>query len=293
MKKHHLIIILTLFFNNLFGQKIVVVDSVNKKPIAFVSVRFNKENGTYTDENGTFELNKTAKDTLIFSHISFDELVLKATNIKDTIIMSPNAIIIKEITVTNGKESIKYIDFPKKKSSYGSFPVFAKSEIISLVVPNSENSNATIKKINFNFSKNKSTPQNESIRTAFKVNIYNAKNKKVKEKIFSSETYTINTTKKDKIEIDLTNESIEFSENGIFIGIEAIGDIGKNGNLINNQSSIRPLLSDNNIVDYSSATYIRYTFDRKQNLKPLNDFPEKMSNSKMNRNLSFGLTISK
>ncbi len=293
MKKHHLIIILTLFLNNLFGQKIVVVDSVNKKPIAFVSVRFNKENGTYTDENGTFELNKTAKDTLIFSHISFDELVLKATNIKDTIIMSPNAIIIKEITVTNGKESIKYIDFPKKKSSYGSFPVFAKSEIISLVIPNSENSNATIKKINFNFSKNKSTPQNESIRTAFRVNIYNAKNKKVKEKIFSSETYTINTTKKDKIEIDLTNESIEFSENGIFISIEAIGDIDKNGNLINNQSSIRPLLSDNNIVDYSSATYIRYTFDRKQNLKPLNDFLEKMSNSKMNRNLSFGLTISK
>ena len=293
MKKHHLIIILTLFLNNLFGQKIVVVDSVNKKPIAFVSVRFNKENGTYTDENGTFELNKTAKDTLIFSHISFDELVLKATNIKDTIIMSPNAIIIKEITVTNGKESIKYIDFPKKKSSYGSFPVFAKSEIISLVIPNSENSNATIKKINFNFSKNKSTPQNESIRTAFRVNIYNAKNKKVKEKIFSSETYTINTTKKDKIEIDLTNESIEFSENGIFISIEAIGDIDKNGNLINNQSSIRPLLSDNNIVDYSSATFIRYTFDRKQNLKPLNDFLEKMSNSKMNRNLSFGLTISK
>ena len=293
MKKHHLIIILTLFLNNLFGQKIVVVDSVNKKPIAFVSVRFNKENGTYTDENGTFELNKTAKDTLIFSHISFDELVLKATNIKDTIIMSPNAIIIKEITVTNGKESIKYIDFPKKKSSYGSFPVFAKSEIISLVIPNSENSNATIKKINFNFSKNKSTPQNESIRTAFRVNIYNAKNKKVKEKIFSSETYTINTTKKDKIEIDLTNEAIEFSENGIFISIEAIGDIDKNGNLINNQSSIRPLLSDNNIVDYSSATFIRYTFDRKQNLKPLNDFLEKMSNSKMNRNLSFGLTISK
>jgi hypothetical protein len=293
MKKYHIIILFTFFFNNLFSQKIIVVDSVNKKPIAFVTVQFDKENGTYTDENGTFELNKTAKDTIKLSHISFDEVVLRTKDIKDTIIMSPNAIIIKEVTITNGKESIKYIDFPKKKSSYGSFPVFAKSEIISLVIPNSENSSSTIKKINFNFSKNKSNPQNEGIRTAFRVNIYNSKNKKVKERVFSSETYIINTTKKDKIEIDLTNELIEFQSDGIFIGIEAIGDIDKNGNLINNQSTIRPLLSDNNIVDYSSSTFIRYTFDRKQNLKPLNDFLEKMSNSKINRNLSFSLTISK
>jgi hypothetical protein len=292
MKKNIFILFILLSFN-LYSQKIIVVDSVNKKPLSFATIQFNKGSGTYTDENGYFELNRKISDTLKLSQMSYADLVLITSEITDTIFMSPNAIIIKEIIVTNGKQVTKHIDIPKKKASFGSFPLFSKSEIISLVMPSSENSNLKIQKINFNFSKSIYNQQNDNIRTAFRVNIYDVKNKKIKDKIFSSETYIINTNQKDKIEIDLTNELISFLPNGIFIGIEAIGDINKDGSIKNNESSIRPNISENTIKDYSAITYIRYVFNKKESIKPLNEFIEKNSNKKINRNLSFGLTLVK
>jgi hypothetical protein len=291
--KKLIFILFILVTNNLYSQKIIVIDSVNKKPIPFVTIKLNNEKGTYTDENGFFELIKNSNDTIKLSHISFDEINVKSSEIKDTIVMSPNAVIIKEIIVSNGKEIINYIDFPKKKSSYNNFPVYAKSEIITFITPNKENREAKILKIHLNFIKNTSNNKNTSTRTAFRVNIYSSTKNRVEKKIFSSETYVINFTKKNKIEVDLKNENIEFSSDGIFISIEALGDMNNEGKFIENQSSINPILSENNIDDYSSTTYIRYIFNNSYSLKPINEFLEKISNKKIKRNLSFGLTISK
>lgn len=291
--KNYIYILFLLFLNNMQSQSIIVIDSLNHKPIPFVNIQFNKNNGTYTNENGVFEVNRNTKDTLRLSHISYTDYEVKASDVKDTIILSPNAILLTEVKITNGKKTIKYVDFPRKNSSFGSFPVISKSEIITLIIPNIENAYSIITKLDFKFEKKKYEENNNNIKTAFRVNIYDSKKEKIKNKIYSSEVFIIDATKKEKIEIDLNNEYIELSNNGLFIGIEVIGDIDQNGNITKEKSSIRPILTDNTINDYSAKTFLKYTFDKKLNLNPINDIFEKNLNSKINRNLSFGMTISK
>ncbi|TRX21336.1 carboxypeptidase-like regulatory domain-containing protein [Flavobacterium franklandianum] len=290
----YIYILFLAFFFNAQSQNILVLDSLNHKPIPFVNIILNNNNnGTYTNESGYFEVNKKLKDTLFFSHISYNSIQVKASEIKDTIILSPNAILLKEVKISNGKQQTKFIDFPKKNSSYGSWPVTSMSEIVTLIIPNLQNEDSKIKKLEFNFVKRKLDEFKSNLRTAFRINIYSSKKGEIDSKIYSSDACIINAYNKEKIEIDLGNENIELNKKGIFIGIEVIGDIDENGNLSKEMASIRPVLSDNSINDYTATTFLKYIFDKKQKLKPLNEiFSEKIF-SKISRNLSFGMTISK
>ena len=291
--KKYIILIFNLFFLNSYSQNIIVIDSTNQKPIPFVNVYFSKGEGTFTNEKGIFNLNNKFSDTLQLSHISYDEIRILASNIKDTIIMSPNAVILKEIVISNGKKISKFIDFPKKNSSYGSFPVISKSEIITLITPSTENINYIISNLEFKFEKKKSSDNAVNAKTAIRVNIYNSENKKIKTKIYSSNVFIIDVTKKDMVNIDLNENYIELEKNGLFIAIEVIGDIDDSGNILNNKSLIRPILTSNKTDEYYSETYLKYTFDKKLILNPINDILEKSSGDKINRNLSFGITLIK
>lgn len=291
--KKYILLIFVFAFSKTQSQNIIVVDSTNHQPIPFVNVYFSKNNGTFTNENGVFNLNNRKQDTIKFSHISYNEYEIIASNIRDTIILSPNSIILKEVLVSNGKKISKYIDFPKKNSSYSSFPVNSKSEIITLVIPNSNNINSFISKLDFKFEKKKGNDNALNIKTALRVNIYSSKNKKIKSKIYSSEVFVIDATKKDKIEVDLSENYVEMEKNGLFIGIEVIGDIDNNGNILNEKTLIRPILTSNTIEDYYSETFLKYSFDKKLILNPINDILKKSSGEDINRTLSFGITLIK
>lgn len=292
--KNYIQLLFLLLFNTIQSQNILVIDSLYHKPIPFVNIQFNKTHGTYTNENGFFEVNKNSKDTLILSHISFNNYVVKASEIKDTIILSQNAILLKEVKISKNNQIIKYIDFPRSNTSFRSWPVSSKSELVTLIVPSKENLNSIIKKLNFSFVKKKEVNSNLSIQTAIRINIYNMdKNNSINEKIYSSYAIFINPSKKEKIEINLENEFIEFSENGLYIGLEVIGDIDNSGNIIKEKSYIHAVLTDNSLNDYSCKTYIKYVFDSKTNLLLINDIIKKTSGQYINRNLSFGMTISK
>ncbi len=291
--KKYILLIFVFAFSKTQSQNIIVVDSTNHQPIPFVNVYFSKNNGTFTNENGVFNLNNRKQDTIKFSHISYNEYEIIASNIRDTIILSPNSIILKEVLVSNGKKISKYIDFPKKNSSYSSFPVNSKSEIITLVIPNSNNINSFISKLDFKFEKKKGNDNALNIKTALRVNIYSSKNKKIKSRIYSSEVFVIDATKKDKIEVDLSENYVEMEKNGLFIGIEVIGDIDNNGNILNEKTLIRPILTSNTIEDYYSETFLKYSFDKKLILNPINDILKKSSGEDINRTLSFGITLIK
>lgn len=136
--------------------------------------------------------------------------------------------------------------------------------------------------------------ENQSnLRTAFRINIYNSLDEKIDNKIFSSETFIVDATKKESIDVDLNDYNIQFSKEGIFISIEVIGDIDNEGNITNLKSTLRPVLTSNTIQDYSAKTYIKYIFDKKMILNPINEILEKGSGDKINRNLSFGITLIK
>ena len=300
MKRSIFIIFLFFQIPQLQSQNVIVIDSVNHQPIPFVNIQFSKNSGTYTNENGFFEVNKKSNDTIRLTHISYNDFEIFAFDIRDTIVLSPNAILLKEVTIAKGKKTIKFIDFPRKKSNFSSWPVNSKSELVTFVVPNNEIADAAITKLDFKFEKKKFEENAYNLKTAFRINIYSSKNKEIKNKMFSSEVFIIDTSNKDQIEIDMSNEYIELSKNGIFIGVEVIGNIDEAGNISDEKSSVRPILTGNTIKDYSTTTYLKYTFKKRNDLKPINDIIEKTSQhiineslqGKVNRNLSFGMTIS-
>ncbi len=292
--KNYIYVLFLVMFNDLYCQNIVVIDSISQKPIPFVNIQFNKNTGTYTNENGFFEVNKKSKDTLRLTHIAYKTYEIKVSEVKNTIILSPNTILLKEVKITKDKQIIKYIDFPKKTNNIGSWPVGSKSELVSLIIPSKENLGSIIYKLYFNFVKRTEKNINLSNHTAIRVNIYTAnKNNKVEEKIYSSKVIIINQKKNEKIELNLMGEQIEFNKDGLFLGLEVIGGIDDLGNIIKDNSYISAALADNTIEDYSSKTYLKYVFDRKLNLIPINYIIKETSEQTINRNLSFGMEISK
>lgn len=289
--KYIYIFLLAVFFKT-HSQNVLVLDSINKKPVPFVNIFIGNNKGTYTNEYGYFNVDRKLKDTLLLSHIAYNNLHIKVSEIKDTIILSPNAIILKEVIINKGKQQSKFIDFPKRNSSYGSWPITSMSEIVTLITPNKKNENSKIQKLEFNFLKKKFNEFGKNLKTALRINMYSSKNNEIEDTIYSSNVFIITSYLKEKIELDLSNEEVEFNRKGIFIGIEVIGEIDSNGNLSKEKSSIRPALSSNSIEDYKATTFLKYTFDKKLKLKPINEiFLEKL-NVIIDRNLSFGMTIS-
>ena len=289
--KYIYIFLLAVFFKT-HSQNVLVLDSINKKPVPFVNIFIGNNKGTYTNEYGYFNVDRKLKDTLLLSHIAYNNLHIKVSEIKDTIILSPNAIILKEVIINKGKQQTKFIDFPKRNSSYGSWPITSMSEIVTLITPNKKNENSKIQKLEFNFLKKKFNEFGKNLKTALRINMYSSKNNEIEDTIYRSNVFIINSYLKEKIELDLSNEEVEFNRKGIFIGIEVIGEIDSNGNLSKEKSSIRPALSSNSIEDYKATTFLKYTFDKKLKLKPINEiFLEKL-NVIIDRNLSFGMTIS-
>jgi hypothetical protein len=290
--KYTFILILAVFVKT-YSQNILVLDSLNKKPVPFVNIFFGKDKGTYTNEHGYFNIDRKSKDTLLLSHVAYNSLQIKVSELKDTIILSPNAVILKEIIISKGKQQTKFIDFPKRNSSYSSWPITSMSEIVTLITPNKKNEDSKILKLEFNFLKRNLNEVENNIKTAFRINIYSSKDKEIESSMYSSDVFIINPYQKEKIELDLRNENIEFNKKGIFIGIEVIGDIDRNDNLCKEKASIRPALSSNSIEDYKAITFLRYTFDKKLKLKPINEIFLENMNITIDRNLSFGMTISK
>ena len=295
--KNYFIILFIFFINNIQSQtrSIVVLDSLTNHPIPFVTIQFSKDNGTYTNEKGFFDLNQNSKDTLQLTHIAYNDFKIKASDVKATIILSPNAILLKDVKINNGKQITNFIDFAKKNNSISSWPISSNTELLTLIVPNIENANSNIIKLNFKFEKRKYN-EISSLKTALRINIYDQKNEKIIDKIYSGNVHIIDASKKDYIDIDLNNENIELSKNGLFIGIEVIGDINESGDIIKDKSYIRPVLTGNSISDYSAKTFIRYTFKNDsmgKKLIPINEILAKTSDKKFERNLSFGMTLSK
>ena len=294
--KKYFIILFIFFLNNIQSQirSIVVLDSLTNEPIPFVTVQLSKNTGTYTNEKGVFELNENESDTLRFSHLSYDDFHIKVSNLKNSVILSPNAILLKEVKVIKGTKLSKYIDFPRKNNSFGSWPLVAKSELVTLITPNIENENSIITSLDFKFEKRAYKEFSSKLNTALRVNIYEQDNEIIKNKIYSSKVFVINSTNKDKIEVDLKDDYIALSKNGLYIGIEVIGDIDELGKIKTEKSSIRPILTDNSINDYSAKTFLRYMFNQKLFLNPMSEVMKKASpDKKIERNLSFGMTLSK
>jgi len=94
----------------------IVKDSITGQPIAYVSVWVENETiGTTAEENGEFIINTNdSNKNLVFSVLGYERMVLKVSE-SASVLLSPSALELGEVTITNKKEK-RQLEIGKTKS---------------------------------------------------------------------------------------------------------------------------------------------------------------------------------
>lgn len=227
----------------------IIVDFVTKKPIPYVAIEIIENgNGIYSDENGKFDLPLKNSESLKISHLGYRSISIKSENIKDTLFLKKNVIDLNEVIVWSGKLKEKQIGYIKKKKTLR-WHIRPQTQLATLIKLKDKINRSYINEILIPLNKNitgfkgkKLTKKTEDFQSVFRVYIYKNENEKPGENLLTSPILiNINQNSEDVLKVNISNELIEFPANGVFIGIEMIGDFNKQGEItFNNNKPVLP-----------------------------------------------------
>jgi hypothetical protein len=218
------LLLFLLFINTTQSKAQIIATVINandKKPIPYVNIWIEDENiGTSANELGKFEIGEP-KDNhrLIFNALGFEIKTLKKEDIKDVIELTPKVYILNEVKVL--PSSLKELKINS----------FMPEDIKNAFAQNTNNPWIVARYFPFDTIYNK-TPFLKTLRTSvysytnkstFNIRIYEANKDGTVGKEITKENILV-TTKKGKFypEVNVSKLNIQFPENGLFIGLEAL-----------------------------------------------------------------------
>ena len=226
-------------------NKIQIIDYRTKKPVSFVTI-FDKQSnkGFYCDENGYFLSGKITTDTIILSCIGYELLNISKNDMikQDKINMYPKVYNINEIVISPDKKQRikKYSGFSKCKPALSISNT--QGAVFATLINNPNNINSIISEIIIPTRNNNHLSKKENILNGFfRIHLYSVNEKDSSpNKELLNENLTFNFSdfnKKNKIgistrnviKINISEYNIMMPRDGIFVGIEWLGD-----NLIEN-----------------------------------------------------------
>jgi hypothetical protein len=274
MKKiHFLVSIFIMFFINYsYAQEHIVVDLATKEPIPYAAIKYvYDQNGFYSNDKGCFALKGNDKDTIQISCIGYKTVFKLIEKLADTIFLEPDVVLLKEVIVNNRKETLKNLGYAKKnkKLRWHLNTLFELGIFIKL---QQEIPNNYIKSIQIPIGKSFIKEENKKLVTvkpnfnsAFRVNIYghnNELNNQIGTSLLKKPIIVYCNEKSDNIiNIDISDENIELTKNGVFISIEMIGEIDKRGNIINKKNLLPSFkFTNKSSKDFVSVQYYKSVF---------------------------------
>lgn len=273
------------------------MDSNTKEPIPYVAVKLGDNKGLYTNENGLFVLKPNEYSFLELSHIAYNTLKIGKGKVNDTLYMFPKINALEEVLIQKSNNPELVLKPEKKAHSYDSFPLMAKNELITLIIPDKKIVNSSIKEISFSFSKNNEKmdelEEYNKIDAIVRINIYKKAGDSVAEKIYSSLPLKISSFLKDEISLNLSEHHVELTQEGLCFGVEMIG-YSKETDLVEVKSAfIRPGLTDKQNKFFSSRTFLKYTFDDTSKILSVNELLMRgmPGGKEIDRNLILGMTV--
>lgn len=220
--KKTILLILLLINSFLFSQtkKIIVVDSLTKENIQYVNVKYiESQKGTFTDSLGYFSLNKKLSDRILVSVLGYENKIYNVKEIKDSIFLKPEVVTLDEILLK--KKSIKKYGLHLKKGKFMGSSV--KRAVIAMYIENEEkNIQSIISKLHFRIKKRKG-----NFPSIVRPHLYTINKKtKLPEKELLNYNILIKENKKRKgiISIDVSDKSILFPKEGVFVALEWVGN---------------------------------------------------------------------
>lgn len=251
------ILLFTFFATN--AQTVKIIESETFEPISFATVKLYKDvtlvYGNYTNDKGQIDLNFDY-NFIEVSCLGFETKKIQKTQLENNIFyLIKKNIELEAVTVSNKKKEFIEIAIKKERKSYAGFTMICKGYEITQFFENTLQKNTKI--ISFSF---KTAKVNHKM--AYRIRIY--KKIKIGESNQDIEIPTTNTIyyleegSEGLVEVDLTEFDLDFALDGIYIGIEGLGE---NPNLKASNYASRE--SCVNILHYQNTkanTFEKYTF---------------------------------
>ena len=288
----NIIVIINLLFGFFYcsSQSFVVADEVTRDGIPFVTLSQN-DKGLYSDNNGKVSCKDFDTSKIIYiSHLNYKNITILCNSISDTIFLTANPIELNEVLVSTIKSKLVTVNPSSKSNNFGSWVLKPKTELLSLVIPATKKK-VLLKEIVLPFVRsNERLRGNDTINVALvRINLYNVKEDKAAEQIFSSGPVKINSLEEERLYINLSGENIMVSSVGFYIGIEMLGYSNQQNKIVEKGSYVRPALSNKSRLVLK--TYVRNIFSYPASL--INVSKILRESSQMNigeRYLSVGIT---
>ena len=232
LKKEFLLIFLfQLLGFQVFSQDVemsgTLIDSKTHEPIEFVNIGIqNKNKGTISNLNGTFQLNiskELTQDSLTISHVNYETLKIPIKNIKNkTLYLKPKTNELAEVVISNKKKRHRKVGVKSYNTLLWGRAISEDRDIMELA-----------QRINIPDKSVKVTYANIYLRRGFeadsshiRINFYKNTNNAPGEKIVFEYIIQKKLIEPGWVQIDLTKNNIYLNED-FFIGIEFIPNFKK------------------------------------------------------------------
>ncbi|MFN7118593.1 MAG: carboxypeptidase-like regulatory domain-containing protein [Saprospiraceae bacterium] len=239
--KLFLVLIIGISTGSLFSQTYTlsgsVVNSESARPIPFATLYLvQQEKGTYANEEGKFIVTfDAAPDQLIISAVGYqsDTIMVNAANVEDlTIVLKPTDYVLETVEIIGERKQLKRFDlgFWNKKYKEKLDWYYSYGDQMAVYIQNEVNKQGVIETINF---------KTEKYDLFQSVNEHNIA---IRMKLWSYDPYTelpgksllkedvivhIDKVKNTNYSINILAQNIEFPLEGLFVGIEFLGDPSK------------------------------------------------------------------
>lgn len=226
-----------LFFTSFYtsiAQEIQVLSQEDNSPIPFANIVYMIKDsivgGTYTNENGRLYLSLTDKVSHIeISCLGYESKKIEKNKINESIYLIDSVSELSEIVLKKKKKSkkqIKKMGFPIKYKGFSVDVAGGFQKVI--LIENIFKENKKIKSFLFRSVKW------QNVSTVFKLLVYTNNNNKPDKPLIKTnkESCFILAPHQERIKLDISGLNIILPKEGIFVGIEYVGIVDSNKNII-------------------------------------------------------------
>jgi hypothetical protein len=205
--------------------------------LSYVSIFIsNKPNiGTFTNEQGFFSLKAETSDTLFISHIGYESLKIKVSDFRGDIFLKESMHQLKEITVLSTNKKMQYVT--QKLGTYWEKPdvnwFLSGCDNYALLVPNDLEQEGVIKNLYFKIKHERDKKYKDN-QIQLRIRIYSgiAYKNKLQIDLLRENVIVIMKQHQKHISVNLEKYNVPFPKEGIIVGIDIMGYLDKNNNLL-------------------------------------------------------------
>lgn len=216
------------------AQNIVLVDLSTKEPVSYALIVFKaKQQGQYAGKDGVFVIppGSIATDSIYVHALGYRDLRTTISDLQDTIFLQVQSYMLESITVLPEQKSKLYnLGFLKKKKE--SFITYGIEEefipfILAVYIPKSRQNECYVEKLSYRYAQ-----PDTAISYVVRPQLYAAGPGNKPGVSLLSENRLITLSGKGVLTVDIADEHIKFPANGMFIALEIIAPVDKNGNVL-------------------------------------------------------------